>query len=289
MIINEQGAKYETEGKTFVIGEPIYVTDESDYKGLFGIVTEIRDGKDKETENDTVDIHCALDEPVLPFEKEELEKRFSELYQEKKHIEDIALDYVILSPDMLMPVKQGDENTDKIELYIVQEEYCDDEFGVNNYYFTDYILAKQKLNEIVAEDFRNGCVNDWQEYKEFMFESGKDYYEAWIDGRHCEKHYTAQIFHEFLCLSEGTFEKNGKAYINKYLRTCFKEQTEQWDGLEELGDGEYEKLLNSKDLPHRIKEKLESDEAFLEKFWEAFSSLCFDIILEKGESNNEKK
>lgn len=283
MIINEQGAKYETEGKTFVIGERIYVTDESNYRGLFGTVIEIRDGKDKETENNTVDIHCALDEPVLPFEKEEFEKRLSELYQAKKSIDDIALDYVILSPDMLMPIKSGDENTEKIELYIVQEEYCDDELGVNNYYFTDYILAKQKLNEIVAEDFRDGYVSEWQKNDEFKFESGKDYYEAWIDGCHCEKHYTAQIFHEFLCLSKDTFGKIGKAYINEYLRNCFKEQTEQWDGLDELGDEGYEKLLNSKDLPHRIKEKLESDEAYLEKFWEAFSSVCFDIIREKKE------
>lgn len=289
MIINEQGAKYETEGKTFVIGEPIYVTDESDYKGLFGIVTEIRDGKDKETDNDTVDIHCALDEPVLPFEKEELEKRFSELYQEKKRIEDIALDYVILSPDMLIPVKSITDNTDGINLYIVQEECCDDEFSVYNYYFTDYISAKQKLNELVGEDIRNGYVNDWKYNKNFKFESDIDSYEAWIGGEYASKHYIAKIVQEPLCLSNDVFNIVGQAYINEYLRNCFKEQTEQWDGLEELGDGEYEKLINSKDLPHRIKEKLESDEAFLEKFWEAFSSLCFDIIREKGESNNEKK
>ena len=70
MIINKQGAKYDADGKIFVVGEPIYVTDDSDYKGLFGIVTEIRDGKDKETDNDTVDIYCTLDKPVLPFDKE---------------------------------------------------------------------------------------------------------------------------------------------------------------------------------------------------------------------------
>lgn len=211
MILTEQGAKYQTDGKTFVIGEPIYVTDESDYKGLFGTVTEIRDGKDKETDNDTVDIYCTLDEPVLPFDRENLEKHFSELYRNKMTLENIALDLVILSPDMLMPIPSVDESADIIELYIVQEEYCDDEFGVNNYYFTDYILAKQKLNEIVAEDFRNGCVENWQDDEDFKSESGKDYYEAWIDGRHCEKHYTAQIFHEFLCLSEDAFEKNRKS------------------------------------------------------------------------------
>lgn len=281
MILNEQGAKYETKGKTFVIGEQIYVTDESDYRGLYGTVIEIRDGEDKETENDTVDIHCTLDEPILPFDKEELEKRFSDLYGAKKGIEDIALDYVILSSDMLMPISPITVKTDEIAIYVVQEECSDDEYNVYNYYFTDYILAKQKLNEIVEEDFRNGCVSEWQKDDEFKFESGKDYYEAWIEGRAGERHYVAQIFHEPLSLSKDVFEKIGKAYIDEYLRTCLKEQTEQWDGLDKLSDGDYEKLLNSEELPHKIKEKLESDEAFLEKFWEAFSSVCFDIIREK--------
>ena len=281
MIINEQGAKYETEGKTFVIGEPIYVTDESDYKGLFGIVTEIRDGEDKETENDTVDIYCSLDEPVLPFDKEELEKRFSELYENKMSLENIALDLVILSPDMLMPVKSIDENTDKMVLYIVQEECCEIETGIYAYYFTDYISAKQKLNEIVHEDFKNGCVKKWQNSKGFMYECLEDSYEAWIDGEYCSKHYIAQIIKEPLIFSKDAFEKIGQAYINEYLRTCFKEQTEQWDGLDKLSDEDYEKLFNSEELPHKIKEKLESDEAFLEKFWEAFSSVCFDIIKER--------
>ena len=281
MIINKQGAKYDADGKIFVIGEPIYVTDDSDYKGLFGIVTEIRDGKDKETENDTVDIHCALDEPVLPFDKEEFEKRFSGLYGMNKSIDDIALDYVILSPEMLIPINSDTANTEQMTMYVVQEEYCDEDHNVYNYYFTDYISAKQKLNEIVAEDFINGCVSEWQHNDDFEFESGKDYYEAWIDGHAGEKHYTAQIFHETLSLSKDAFNEIGQAYINEYLRTCFKEQTEQWDGLDKLSDGDYEKLLNSKELPYKIKEKLESDEAFLEKFWEAFSSVCFDIMREK--------
>lgn len=289
MIINKQGAKYDADGKIFVVGEPIYVTDDSDYKGLFGIVTEIRDGKDKETDNDTVDIYCTLDEPVLSFDKEQLEGRFSQLYGNKMTLENIALDYVILSPDMLMPVKPGKENTDKIELYIVQEEYFDDEFGVNNYYFTDYILAKQKLNEIVAEDFRNGCVKDWQEYKEFKFESGKDYYEAWIDGRHCEKHYTAQIFHEFLCLSKDTFETIGEAYINECLRAVFIDRTARLDGLDALDEGNYEKLINSNELPNIIKGKLVNDNSFFQKFCEVFSNVSFEIVKEIGVIENEKK
>ena len=86
MILTEQGAKYDADGKIFVVGEPIYVTDDSDYKGLFGIVIEIRDGKDKETDNDTVDIYCTLDKPVLPFDKEQLEGRFYKLYCKKNKL-----------------------------------------------------------------------------------------------------------------------------------------------------------------------------------------------------------
>ena len=104
-------------------------------------------------------------------------------------------------------------------------------------------------------------------------------------GRRCEV-FGADVTNEQQVKSmfqfvKDTFEKIGQAYINKYLRTCFKEQTEQWDGLDKLSNVEYERLINSKELPDKIKEKLESDEAFLEKFWEAFSSVCFDIIKER--------
>ena len=289
MIINKKGAHYEAEGKTFVIGEQIYVTDESDYKGLFGTVIEIRDGDDKETENETVDIYCALDEPVLLFDREQFENRFSALYGQEKRIEDITFDLVILSPDMVVPIKSLPAKTDKIDLYIVQEECCDGDVDVYSYYFTDYISAKQKFNELLSEDFRNGYVCAWRDNDKFKCEYDNDYYEAWIDGCHCEKHYMAKIICEPLCISKDAFNKIGETYINEYLRTCFKEQTEQWDDPDKLSDNDYEKLLSSEELPYTIKEKLENDEAFLEKFWEAFSCVCFEIFKEKGESSDEKK
>lgn len=105
MIINRIGAEFEYEGVTYVIGAPIVGTPESEYEGLFGRITEICDGENKETENETLDIYCSFEVPVLPCEVKELEKRFSELYQEPKIIDDIALDLVIMAPKMICPLE----------------------------------------------------------------------------------------------------------------------------------------------------------------------------------------
>ncbi|MFQ7551244.1 MAG: hypothetical protein ACLRMZ_14105 [Blautia marasmi] len=60
MIINRIGAEFEYEGTTYVVGAPIVGTSGSEYEGLYGTITEIRDGEDKETENETPDIYCSL-------------------------------------------------------------------------------------------------------------------------------------------------------------------------------------------------------------------------------------
>ena len=57
MIINRNGAEFEYKGVSFVIGQPVVGTSQSEYEGLYGLITEIRDGEDKETENDTPDIY----------------------------------------------------------------------------------------------------------------------------------------------------------------------------------------------------------------------------------------
>lgn len=74
MIINRQGAKFEYEGVTHTIGGAIVGTAESEYEGLYGRINAIHDGDDKETENETPDIYCEFDPPVLPCEIKALEK-----------------------------------------------------------------------------------------------------------------------------------------------------------------------------------------------------------------------
>ena len=76
MIINQPGAVFEYDGVNYVIGGPVVCTEASIYKGLYGAITEIRDGTDKDTDNETPDIYCSFDKPVHPDETERLEKAF---------------------------------------------------------------------------------------------------------------------------------------------------------------------------------------------------------------------
>ena len=106
MMINRIGAKFEYKGTTYVIGAPIVGTSESEYEGLYGTITEIRDGEDKETENKTPALYCSFEAPVLPCEVKKLEEVFSDLYEEPKTIDDIILDLVIMAPSMVKPLDE---------------------------------------------------------------------------------------------------------------------------------------------------------------------------------------
>ena len=52
MIINQPGAEFFYENICYKIGDRIVGTDASEYQGLLGSIIEIRDGEDKETENE---------------------------------------------------------------------------------------------------------------------------------------------------------------------------------------------------------------------------------------------
>ncbi len=98
MIYEKIGESIAADGITFAVGERVIATD-SDYVGLKGYITEIRTGADKETENEMDDIYCCFD---IPEDKEEiklLEEHFSDLFQEKKTIDEIPLDLVIMAPE----------------------------------------------------------------------------------------------------------------------------------------------------------------------------------------------
>ena len=74
MILNRTGAEFEYEGVTYTIGGAIVGTAESEYAGLYGRINAIHDGEDKETENETPDIYCEFDPPVMPHEVKTLEE-----------------------------------------------------------------------------------------------------------------------------------------------------------------------------------------------------------------------
>ena len=85
MILRENGTRFCADGKVFTIGGRISANGESEYEGLFGTITEIRSGADRETENDTPDIYCDFETPASEEMLRELEALFRLIRRDKNH------------------------------------------------------------------------------------------------------------------------------------------------------------------------------------------------------------
>lgn len=107
MILQNQGEFIESGNAKLAVGDRIIATD-SDYAGLKGRITEIRTGADKDTANVTDDVYCCFEVPESKKEQQLLEEHFSALYGEKKTVDDLCLDMVIMAPEELRTVKDDE-------------------------------------------------------------------------------------------------------------------------------------------------------------------------------------
>ena len=132
MILNKQGESFAVEGRTFLIGGMVWANDESDYRGLFGRITEIRDGADKDTENEGPDIYCDFMVPEQEYMVNEIEKRFSTLYRTPKHKNELPLGGVIMAPEMLEAVAEtpGSSAGRLYALAFTYDGECDSTIGM---------------------------------------------------------------------------------------------------------------------------------------------------------------
>ena len=101
MIYKTSETGIEIDGVFYSVGMTIVGTNQSEYQGLIGNITEIRTDPDKDTENEGPDIYCTFEAPDDPAAVKELEAIFSDLYDEPKTIDDIILDEVIMAPCMI--------------------------------------------------------------------------------------------------------------------------------------------------------------------------------------------
>ena len=138
MIYNKPGEEFLHKGVCYKVGRRIIANEASDYAGLFGNILEIRTEDDRETDNDTSDIYCAFDPPVLSADRLALEQTFSQLYHEQKHIEDLGLDMVIMGPEMIVPLEHPAQVYPAGTLYIVVVHWATDgEYGSYEAIFTE--------------------------------------------------------------------------------------------------------------------------------------------------------
>ena len=207
MILNKNGDAFDYEGKKYTVGEFIYVNENSDYAGLFGVIREIRDGEDKDTENETPDIYCAFENPVMPYDIRRIEDRFSALYGEKKTIDDLALDEVIMAPEEISVVHSRKTQTNAPKVFLLIEDWAtDDDEGENIEAYSSHEEALLNLRLKVREEYESGLIAMWltnaneneeDEDDDFdgdiVIDSNAGSYEAYLKGFYCSSHYSVSI------------------------------------------------------------------------------------------------
>lgn len=286
MVLDRPGAEFNYNGKKYVIGESVVATEESEYDGLIGTILEIRDGDDKETENETPDIYCSFEPPVHPLDIRQLEQRFSALYQQPKTLEDIILDCVIMAPDMIEPLSFIQGNRHKLPLYTVYEEWVLD--GVDGYSiapFMDYRSARLKFCENLAEEQSNGCIHAWEERDDLVIETRKDYYECYLDGEYCQNHYKISIRQDTVLMSDESFGMIGRAYIDQSRMEDFASNAAEWDKAEALSDEQFQRFISDPSIPDRIEKKLGKNDPYWESYWDSISDVAHELLNEYLKNN----
>ena len=287
MIINRIGAEFEYEGTNYAIGAPIVGTPESEYEGLYGTITEIRDGEDKETENETPDLYCSFEVPVLPCEVKKLEEVFSDLYDQPKTIDDIILDFVIMAPSMVEPLDDLKECRQHPRIYILLEDWAvDGEQGNSSEVYTDFNDAKRLLVQKLREEQESGCIPQWTDKENFVEHSTDSLYECYIDGEYCENHYHIAIISQQLCVSPRFVREIGWIYNASCQLEDFVSQVSDWDELGKLTAEQYRRMIQDSRFPERLQSTLGKNDSYWEAYWESVSEAAYELVNEYLKEND---
>jgi len=287
MIINHPGTEFIYDGASYKIGDRIIGTAESEYEGLYGSIFEIRDGEDKETENETPDIYCSFEEPVLPHQIKKLEEIFSELYQEPKKLEDITLDFVIMSPEMVRVILPDPKPLTQT-IYSVQEEWADrGEYGsCISQAYTSEESALQFMMKQLREEMEDGLVSDMRSDKKFVEESYDDSYECFIDGDYYENHYRIFITSQQIIVTPEFVREMAGIYHLAMFTEDFESMLAQ---EEDITQDEAEWLISQSDTIGMIGTSLKKNDSFWECYWNILRNTAEQKLEEYRKNNKDKK
>ena len=287
MIINSPGAEFIYDGASYKIGDRIIGTSESEYEGLFGSIFEIRDGEDKETENETPEIYCSFEEPILPHQIKKLEEIFSELYQEPKKLEDIPLDFVIMAPDMVCVILPDPKHLTQT-IYSVQEEWADrGEYGSSvSQAYTSEESALQFLIKQLREEMEEGLVSCMRGDKTFVEESYDDSYECFIDEDYYENHYRIYITSQPTIVTPEFVREMAEIYHLSMFAEDFESMLAQ---EEDITPDEAEWLMAQSDTIGMIGTSLKKNDSFWECYWNILRNTAEQKLEEYRKNNNSSE
>lgn len=289
MILNEQGKSFEYDGITYAIGDVVIGTDASEYEGLAGTIIEIRDGEDKETENETPDIYCSFEPPLLPEDVKALEETFSDLYEEPKTIEDIILDMVIMAPEMIIPADKRSQNVRKIKLYAVTEDWANDndEYGQSATLFATKEAAMKEFKLLLATEALNGIIADIKGTYDYVEEFSSTDYECYVDGFKNSNHYCVAVEEKELFLTPSSLEQMRKFAQDITYCADFIEQIESWDEVANMSSVQYGKMITDPELTERIRKAIDMNDIYWDSYWQSISEVAHNIVREHTEGVSE--
>ena len=282
MILNKKDEVFEYADKKYQVGEMVIANNQSDYVGLVGIITQIVTGEDKDTDNPYPDIYCDFIKPPFKDEIKILEENFSKWYGTKKKLEDLNLDGVIMAPCMIEQADKSTTSKDVIKIYLLTEDWAfDGDEGIESVAFTDFDEAKLQMRLKMYKERREGCVETWLDDEDFVEENSETSYEAYIEGYHCENHYTLTIKPVKLPISENIVGDLNFMLRHRNIFIDFRNRVEDWDELLELSEEEYERFINDSTIPYRVTRDLEhAREEDLDRYHETISEVAHELLAE---------
>ncbi len=293
MLLNRVGAKFLFFGETYAVGDHVIAAAGSEYAGLSGVIVEIRDGEDKETENDGPDIYCRFELPKLEADVKEKEAIFSDLYQQEKKLEDIGFDLVIMSPDMLILP----ESLPRERLYFLKESWAyDGEAGSNMQVFTDEAMAHGILNETIAHELETGKSCNWINNEVFVSEHQKDGFVIWEAGHFDKNHYMISLQEGSLRMTRDFIGNVGRKYqdqckVDDLISVLFPED----ENIEEddiqtivnsLKENEIQQLIADQRIADMVDSKL--GDGYYGAYWEAVKEAAKELLREYLKTNGGK-
>lgn len=282
MILNKKDEVFEYADKKYQVGEMVIANNQSDYVGLVGVITRIVTGEDKDTDNPYPDIYCDFIKPPFKDEVKILEENFSKWYGTKKKLEDLNFDEVIMAPCMIEQADKSTTSKDVIKIYLLTEDWAfDGDEGIETVAFTDFDEAKLQMRLRMYKERKEGCVEAWLDDEDFVEENSETSYEAYIEGYHCESHYTLNIKAVKLPISENIVGDLNFMLKHRNIFIDFRNQVEDWDELLELSEEEYERFINDSNIPYMVTRELEySREEDSDRYHETISEVAHELLAE---------
>lgn len=280
MILNRLGEEFYYENNYYHVGDQIVGTSESEYEGLYGVITEIRDAEDQETENETPDIYCSFESPVLPWEIKRLEEVFSDLYDMPKKLEDISLDLVIMAPEMIRVIEPVAESVSNSKVYLISEDWAVD----NNYgnslsaAYTEYDDAKRKMVQMLLEEQADGTIARWKENVSFVEESTPTSYKCYLEGEYCESHYHVEIIEQAVCASSRFMREMSELHTASCQLEDFATQISDWEELVHLSAEQIESMTHDPRFPGRFQKALGNNDYYWESYWLTMSEVAEEFV-----------